>query len=121
LTWRQENFRLVHDLAEELAPRGVTPSNTQSFQPEQVAHLPEAARRSVDEEGRLASVKMPRWGNPEGAEFHAVDFGGVAEEERTFGGYTIPMRLRIGWYFGNSRFESEGELFRVTVDDATYR
>jgi hypothetical protein len=76
---------------------------------------------NVEESGRLASVKMPRWGNPEGAEFHAVDFGGVAEEERTFDGYTIPTRLRIGWYFGSPRFESEGEFFRVTVDEATYR
>jgi hypothetical protein len=76
---------------------------------------------SVGESGRLASVKMPRWGNPEGAEFHAVDFGGLIEEEKTFGGYTIPTRLRIGWYFGSPRFESEGEFFRVTVDEATYR
>jgi hypothetical protein len=76
---------------------------------------------SVDGRGRLTSTKMPRWGNPEGAEFHAVDFGGVAEEEKTFGGYTIPSRLRIGWYFGTDRFEPEGEFFRVTVDEAVYR
>ncbi|MEA5509423.1 DUF6544 family protein [Crocosphaera sp. UHCC 0190] len=30
-------------------------------------------------------------------------------------------RLRIGWYFGTERFESEGEFFRVTIDDAIYR
>jgi len=69
----------------------------------------------------LRSIKMPRWGNPEGGEHHFVDFGGVVEEERTFGGYTIPSRLRIGWYFGSERFETEGEFFRCTVDEAEYR
>jgi hypothetical protein len=33
---------------------------------------------------------MPRWGNPEGTAFHCVNFGGFAEKEQTFGGYTIP-------------------------------
>jgi hypothetical protein len=50
-----------------------------------------------------------------------VDFGGILEEEGTFCGYTIPTRLRIGWYFGSERFESEGEFFRATIDDAIYR
>ena len=29
-----------------------------------------------------------------------ADFGGIAEGKGTFGGYTIPTHLRIGWYFG---------------------
>lgn len=76
---------------------------------------------TIDERGRLEAVKLPRWGDPEGAGFHCVDFGGVVEEEGTFDGYTIPTRLRVGWYFGSDRFESDGEFFRVTIDDATYR
>lgn len=75
----------------------------------------------VDERGRLKTVKLLRWGNPEGTEFHHINFGGIVEEENTFDGYTIPTRLRIGWYFETHRFESEGEFFRVTIDDATYR
>jgi hypothetical protein len=71
--------------------------------------------------GRLKTFKLPRWGNPDGAEFRYVDFGGILEEEGTFCGYTIPTRLRIGWYFGTERFESEGEFFRATIDDAIYR
>jgi hypothetical protein len=50
-----------------------------------------------------------------------VDFGGVLESEATFGGYTIPNRVRAGWYFRTPRFESEGEFFRATIDDATFR
>ncbi len=71
--------------------------------------------------GAVGSVRYRRWGNPEGGAFHYGDFGGWAEEERTFGGYTIPTRLRIGWHFGTERFESEGEFFRVTIDHAEFR
>jgi len=53
--------------------------------------------------------------------FRSVAFGGVADDERTFGAYTIPSALRIGWYFGTDRFDSAGEFFRVTIDEAVYR
>ena len=76
---------------------------------------------TLDDSGSLKSLKLQRWGNPEGREFHLVDFGGVVEEEGTFGGYTIPTRVRIGWYFGTERFETDGEFFRATIDDATFR
>ena len=71
--------------------------------------------------GRLKTFKLSRWGNPDGTEFRYVDFGGTLEDDRTFCGYTIPTHLRIGWYFGSNRFESEGEFFRATIDDAIYR
>jgi hypothetical protein len=77
---------------------------------------------NADTTGRLRSVHLPRWGNPEGGTaFHYADFGGVLEEEGTFGGYTIPTRVRVGWYFGSDRFASDGEFFRATIDDARYR
>jgi hypothetical protein len=76
---------------------------------------------AIDGAGRLESLALKRWGNPEDADFHYADFGGFVEGEGTFGGYTIPTRLRIGWHFGGERFESEGEFFRVTIDDAQYQ
>lgn len=76
---------------------------------------------TIDRSGRLKTFKLPRWGNPDGAEFREMDFGGILEEEGTFCCYTIPTRLRVGWYFGSERFESEGEFFRCTIDDAIYR
>jgi len=76
---------------------------------------------TIDQAGRLKTAKLPRWGNPDGAEHRYVDFGAIVEEEGTFGGYTIPTRLRVGWYFGSDRFESEGEFFRATIDHAIYR
>jgi len=76
---------------------------------------------TLDQTGCLKTFKLPRWGSPDGAEFRYVDFGGILEKEGTFCGYTIPTRLRVGWYFGTERFESEGEFFRGTIDDAIYR
>ncbi|MGH8070218.1 MAG: DUF6544 family protein [Candidatus Entotheonellia bacterium] len=76
---------------------------------------------TVDDKGRPESVMLKRWGNHKGGEFHCLDFGGFVEDEGTFGGYTIPTRLRVGWHFGSERLESEGEFFRVTIDDARYR
>jgi hypothetical protein len=76
---------------------------------------------NIDQTGRLQTFKLPRWGNPDGTEFRYVDFGGILQEEGTFCGYTIPTRLRVGWYFGSERFESEGEFFRATIDDVIYR
>ena len=76
---------------------------------------------TVGERGQLEAVSLLRWGNPDGAEFKEVDFCGIAEAEHTFAGYTVPTRLRAGWHFKSGRFESDGEFFRVMIDDATYR
>lgn len=48
-------------------------------------------------------------------------FGGLIEKEATFAGYTIPVRVRAGWYFGTDEFESRGEFFRVVIDNANFR
>lgn len=76
---------------------------------------------TVAADGRLQDLKMQRWGNPGGGQFRYEAFGGIADQEATFGGYTIPTRLRIGWYFGTNLFETDGEFFRVTVDHAAYK
>lgn len=75
----------------------------------------------VETSGALRSIGLSRWGNPGKTPFHYDDFGGIVEEEGIFEGFTIPVRLRAGWHFGSDRFVDEGEFFRVTVDEATYR
>ncbi|MEA1958080.1 MAG: DUF6544 family protein [Chloroflexota bacterium] len=75
----------------------------------------------IDDRGRIESLKMQRWGNPDGRGFRHIDFGCFAENEGTFNGYTIPTRLRVGWYFDTPRFETEGEFFRCTIDSAEFR
>lgn len=82
---------------------------------------PEPVEFSIDEQGRLRSVQMQRWSNPDRGAFRLVDFGGMLEDERTFDGYTIPTRVRVGWFFGSPRFEAEGEFFRATIEQAIFR
>jgi hypothetical protein len=50
-----------------------------------------------------------------------VGFGAIVEEVGSFGGYTVPTRVRAGYYIGTDRFETDGEFFRANIDDATYR
>lgn len=71
--------------------------------------------------GFVQSIAVARWGNPDGKSFREIDFGAFVEQEATFGGYTIPARLRAGWYIGSDRFESDGRFFHVTIDDAVFR
>jgi len=70
---------------------------------------------------RLQSLALERWGNPNGAGWRGVSFGATFEAERTFGGYTVPSRLRAGWYFGSERFAAEGEFFRAELTAAEFR
>lgn len=72
----------------------------------------------VNAEGRLLSMMLPRWGNQtQNGEFAYIPFGGVFEEEQTFGGYTIPSKLGAGWWFGTDRY---AEFFRPTIKQAIY-
>jgi uncharacterized protein DUF6920 len=75
---------------------------------------------TIGTDGRLEQIVYPRWGNPEGGLFHYADFGGVIEAEGSYQGFTIPTRMRMGWYFGTDRFEREGEFIRITIDGARY-
>jgi hypothetical protein len=81
---------------------------------------------SIEADGRLRTARIARWGNPEWVnkdqkEFHEYPFGCIVSDEKTFDGMTIPTTMRVGWYFGSARFETEGEFFRVTVDHAEFR
>jgi hypothetical protein len=77
-------------------------------------------RLDIDASGALRSLQLERWGSLSGepARYHA--FGGYVDAERSFGGVTIPTKLRIGWHFGSERFERDGEFFRVEIDEAEH-
>lgn len=76
---------------------------------------------AVDDKGGIDSLKMQRWGDPDDDGYRYTDFGCIAESEGTFNGYTIPTRLRVGWFIGTPRFDTEGEFFRCTIDEANFR
>jgi hypothetical protein len=70
--------------------------------------------------GQLQQAYFQRWGDPDQGTYRYENFGIYVEDEGTFSGYTIPTRIRAGWFFGSPRFESEGEFFRATIDKALY-
>ncbi len=81
---------------------------------------------SIEPDGRVRTACIARWGDPAWAEgaphdYSEVPFGCIATAEKTFDGITIPTAMRVGWYFGSDRFETEGEFFRVTVEHAEFR
>ena len=86
-----------------------------------IQHETSTLALDLEATGRVKSTSLFRWGNPERIAFPYVSFGGILEEECTFDGYTIPTNVRIGWHFGTERFESEGEFFRATIDNALFR
>jgi hypothetical protein len=75
----------------------------------------------IDNHGAVHSCSLPRWGDLNTGVFGYHPFGGTSEAERTFDGTTIPVQHRVGWLFGTPRFEDEGEFFRCTLQDVTYR
>lgn len=76
---------------------------------------------AFDDTGRVSNMWFPRWGNPDGGKSRYIDFGVVVEEERNFGGYTLPSCVRAGWYYGTDQFAAEGEFFHATIDDVEFK
>lgn len=69
---------------------------------------------TVDQEGRSKEITMQRWGNQTAdGSYRYIPYGGTMQDERTFGGYTIPTRMAVGWWYGTEQFE---EAIRVDVD-----
>jgi hypothetical protein len=69
---------------------------------------------TIDEEGRLKEVVLPRW-KDDVKKF--VPFGVVMDEEQGFDGYTIPSQLHGGWRYGTERYS---EFFRFTIEQVGY-
>jgi hypothetical protein len=73
---------------------------------------------TVDRDGRLVASSIERYGNQTDDKLYRyIPFGIEAEEEGRFGGYTIPTRVRAGWWFGTDRYEEE---FRFGITGARY-
>jgi hypothetical protein len=79
----------------------------------------ESAELRVARSGRLAEIRVNRWGNPGGAPFGRYPFGVKVEAEACFGGITIPSVFRAGWWWGTER-QHEGEFFRAEITGAAF-
>lgn len=76
----------------------------------------------IDQNGKIESLWLPRWHNyGSSKEYKYIPFGVSVLREKTFGDYTIPSKVRAGWFFGSDRFESEGEFFRTEIIDAKFK
>lgn len=60
---------------------------------------------AVDADGHLRTLTMRRYGNVGVPDWQPLPYGFAIEREATFGGYTIPSRLRGGWWFGTDRYD----------------
>lgn len=74
----------------------------------------------IGPEGRVRRASFPRWNadpanGPVGYLPFVTEF---SEEERTFGGYTIPTRFRSGWRLGEKH---EFAFFSADITGAEYR
>lgn len=72
----------------------------------------EAAELLLKPNGRLAEVRVNRWGNPGGAPFGRYPFAVRVEAESRFGGITIPTVFRAAW--------GENEFFRAEITGAVF-
>ena len=73
----------------------------------------------MEPDGRLREIRILRWGNQtEDGSFGYIPFGGQLQEERAFGGYTIPSKVSVGWRIGTDRFF---EFFRARIENADFR
>jgi hypothetical protein len=73
---------------------------------------------TVAPDGSLESAVMGRWGNltPDGG-YAAIPFGVDVVAERTFGGYTVPSEVRVGWWYGTDR---QFDFFHAEISGANY-
>ncbi|GAA3561162.1 hypothetical protein GCM10022419_047250 [Nonomuraea rosea] len=69
---------------------------------------------TIAPDGRLERVTMSRWGNPDGTTYREHLFGIECADEATFDGFTIPARVRGGWW-------PQGEFIRFALDDVLFR
>ena len=76
---------------------------------------PIAVTIRVGPDGALREVTLDRWGDVGVASFRPIPYGFAVEAEATFGGVTIPTRIRGGWWYGADRFDPASAVtFTVT-------
>jgi hypothetical protein len=74
-------------------------------------------RYELDDQNRVLSVVLERWGDPDNTGAYAHHpFGFQATAYTTFGGVTIPSGGRGGWFLGTNRW-SEGEFMRYEISE----
>lgn len=75
---------------------------------------------TVGRDGSLREATMTRYGDVGVDSWCPIPYGVAAEAEATFNGYTIPTRLRGGWWYGTERYDP-AKASVLAVVGATFR
>lgn len=83
-----------------------------------VAHLivaghPHEVAVTVTPSGALASVSLPRWGNPDGGRYREHRFTATFDGEVSRGGFLLATGIHAGW-------ESTGAFIHYDIDAADF-
>jgi hypothetical protein len=83
----------------------------------EVDGVPIELHLTIDADGELAAVRLPRWGDPAGGQdFGWHPFGGPVGAPRTWSGLTVPSEGSVGWRPGTDGWAA-GEFFRYRITD----
>jgi hypothetical protein len=80
-----------------------------------VDNTPLVVRCELDEQARIVSAHIKRWGDPNNTgawSLHAFGFETTARA--TFGGVSVPSQGRVGWFPRTERW-ANGEVFRFSL------
>lgn len=73
---------------------------------------------AIDPDGKLLNLSLPRWGDKtENGDWQYLPFGGEMQAEKTFGGYTVPVKMNAGWWFGTDKYSAS---FQPTIEQAKF-
>jgi hypothetical protein len=104
-----------------LPQRGVTWSSTDNWMARAIIAIDGEAiplTLLIAPDGHVQSVTMERWGDlTEDGRFTLIPFGADCSGESTFGGYTVPSRLRVSWWYGT---DHAFDFFHAEVAQATF-
>ena len=69
---------------------------------------------NIDRNGKLLSISLPRWNNStKDKRWQYIPFGGKVHAEATFGGYTVPTQIDVGYWLGTDEYWT---FFQATVN-----
>lgn len=72
---------------------------------------------TIDADGKLLKLSLPRWGEQTKSDWQYIPFGGEIQTEKTFGGYTVPTKISAGYWFGTEKYQ---EFFQSCIKQAKF-
>lgn len=73
---------------------------------------------TINADGKLLGMSLSRWGDKtETGDWQYLPFGGEMVAEKTFDGYTVPVKIGAGWWFGTDKYWA---FFQANVERAKF-